>query len=139
MAALPLWPAHAPASLHSGAVSTFYPVAPSAGRILENRPASFIGRQLSRRGLAICSRPGVGLLAVAALFSGVGFMGWAQNGGYDDFAVKHGAPWDMAARALGFEISAVTITGQSRVCRGYGATQVNPAHSHLLHICRARH
>lgn len=115
MAALPFWPAHASASFHPGVGSAFYPAAASSERALKHRPASFVGRHLKRRWLTILARPGFGLLSVAALFSCVGFMGWAQNGGYDDFIAKHGAPWDMAARALGFEIAAVTITGQSRV------------------------
>ncbi len=115
VAALPLLPAHASASVHPSAASVFYPFASSSMRSLKNRPVGFVRRHIERRWVTILARPGFGLLSVVALFSCVGLMGWGQNGGYDTFIAKNGAPWDMAARALGFEIAAVTITGQSRV------------------------
>jgi cell division protein FtsQ len=49
------------------------------------------------------------------MFGAVGYAGLSENGGYADFVAREGRPWDIAARALGFEIAAVTITGQSRM------------------------
>lgn len=64
---------------------------------------------------AFLGRPGAGLLGLVALFGGVGFAGMVQNGGYDALVARDGQPWDIAARAIGFDISAVTISGQSRM------------------------
>lgn len=61
------------------------------------------------------ARPGVGFLALAVLFGGVGVFGFVQGGGYDALVSREGAPWDIAARTAGFDVSAVTITGQSRL------------------------
>lgn len=60
-------------------------------------------------------RAGVGSVATFLLFGAVGFAGLSENGGYAAFVAREGRPWDIAARALGFEIAAVTITGQSRM------------------------
>ncbi len=65
--------------------------------------------------LAFLGRPGVGLFCLAVLFGGVGFAGMVQNGGYDALVAREGQPWDIIARAVGFDIAAVTITGQSRL------------------------
>ncbi|RTL85336.1 MAG: FtsQ-type POTRA domain-containing protein [Hyphomicrobiales bacterium] len=64
---------------------------------------------------AFLGRPGVGLFGLALLFGGVGFAGMVQNGGYDALVAREGQPWDIAARAIGFDIAGVTITGQSRL------------------------
>ena len=61
------------------------------------------------------ARPGVGLAATILMFGAVGMAGFVENGGYADLVDREGQPWDIAARVLGFEISAVTITGQSRM------------------------
>ncbi|MBM3576228.1 MAG: FtsQ-type POTRA domain-containing protein [Alphaproteobacteria bacterium] len=71
------------------------------------------GRLLSR--LALLSRPGVGSLATIALFVFVGAAGFIENGGYADLVAREGELYDVAARFAGFPISAVTITGQSRL------------------------
>ncbi len=65
--------------------------------------------------LSFLGRPGVGLLCLGLLFGGVGLAGMMQNGGYDALVAREGQPWDIAARTLGFDIAAVTITGQSRL------------------------
>ncbi|TLG78919.1 cell division protein FtsQ/DivIB [Methylocystis sp. B8] len=71
------------------------------------------GRLLSR--LALLGRPGVGSLATIALFVFVGAAGFIENGGYTDLVAREGELYDIAARVAGFPISAVTITGQSRL------------------------
>lgn len=65
--------------------------------------------------LAFLGRPGFGLLGLLLLFGVVGAAGMAQSGAYDALVARDGQPWDMAARAVGFDIAAVTITGQSRL------------------------
>lgn len=83
---------------------------------------------------AFLARPGVGLAAVLLLFGGVGLAGALQNGGYDALIRREGQPWDIAARAFGFDISAVTITGQSRLTENelLDAAGVTPRQSLLF-------
>ncbi|MCX7899936.1 MAG: FtsQ-type POTRA domain-containing protein [Methylocystis sp.] len=38
-----------------------------------------------------------------------------QNGSYARMVARDGAPWEIAARAFGFPVAAITITGQSRL------------------------
>lgn len=65
--------------------------------------------------LTVFARPGAGLAATIMLFGAIGFAGLIQNGGFAELVAREGAPYDIAARAVGFSISAVTITGQSRL------------------------
>ena len=87
------------------------PAAPVAPRLLSRK--GFGERLLSR--LAPFARPGVGTLAVFAFLGFVGAAGFVQNGGYAALVANDGELYDIAARAMGFPISAVTITGQSRL------------------------
>lgn len=64
---------------------------------------------------AAAARPGVGLAATFALFASVGWAGFVQNGGYADLVQHEGEPGDIIARALGFPIDAVTISGQGQI------------------------
>ena len=58
---------------------------------------------------------------LAALFLGaVSLYGAVRGGQYDAFVVDHGAPGDMAAKVLGFDIDLVTIMGS----RGLTETEV---------------
>lgn len=83
---------------------------------------------------AFLARPGVGLVAALLLFGGVGLAGALQNGGYDALIRREGQPWDIAARAFGFDISAITITGQSRLTENelLDAAGVTPRQSLLF-------
>ncbi|MGD9543284.1 MAG: cell division protein FtsQ/DivIB [Methylocystis sp.] len=65
--------------------------------------------------LALLGRSGVGSLATVALFGVVGAAGFVENGGYAALVASEGELYDVAARAVGFPISAVTITGQTRL------------------------
>ena len=67
------------------------------------------------RAAAVLALPGVGLAAALALFATVGWTGFVQNGGYADLVQREGDPRDILARALGFPIDAVTISGQGRI------------------------
>jgi cell division protein FtsQ len=75
----------------------------------KNRSKSLLSR------LALLGRPGVGTLAIFALFGLVGAAGSVENGGYAALVESEGELYDIVARAAGFPISAVTITGQSRL------------------------
>ncbi len=71
--------------------------------------ASFASR------LRVFVRPGVGAASMLALFAAIGIAGFVQNGSYASLVARDGRPWDIAARAVGFPIAAVTISGQSRL------------------------
>jgi cell division protein FtsQ len=70
-------------------------------------------------------------LAVLALFGLVGAAGFVENGGYAALVASEGELYDIAARAAGFPISAVTITGQSRLSERelLDAARVGPRNS----------
>ncbi|QGM98305.1 cell division protein FtsQ/DivIB [Methylocystis parvus] len=111
---LPLvhFPAAAPSPAVVGApFSEAAPVNPNVSRQAPRRveESSKVAR------FAFLGKPGVGFAALLLLFGGVGFAGLVQNGGYDQIVAAEGQPWDVVARTVGFDISAVTITGQSRL------------------------
>ncbi|MGO9941355.1 MAG: cell division protein FtsQ/DivIB [Rhodoblastus sp.] len=65
-----------------------------------------------RRLVEFLNLPGVGIVLTVGLFAGVGLYGAQLNGQYAGFVHDHGHPRDIAARALGFGVDAVTIAGQ---------------------------
>jgi cell division protein FtsQ len=60
----------------------------------------------------IARLPGLGLGLTLTFFACVGLFGAVQGGGYESFVKENGRPRDIAARALGFGVEAVTIAGQ---------------------------
>lgn len=98
---------HAPPAPAYGAaaVNPAFPRAPAR----KGRGARLLAR------FAILAQPGVGAVAVFAFFGLVGLCGFVENGGYADLVAHEGELYDIAARAAGFPVSAVTITGQSRL------------------------
>ena len=58
---------------------------------------------------------GVGLMLAVALIGGVGFLGAERGGEYQAFLASEGGVGDYLARALGFGVAAVTISGQSQI------------------------
>jgi cell division protein FtsQ len=110
-------PLAAPAPSRAGAYSAPAPQASRAPQPRSSRLASFL------------ATPGVGLLATVAFFATVGFVGCKQNGEYSDFVAHNGRPVDLAARALGFSIDAVTISGlgELRESEVLAASGVGPA------------
>jgi cell division protein FtsQ len=107
------------------------------GRLRTLEPAPRVARRkrfaasLALRASQALSRPGVGLLLSLALFGGVGLFGAAQNGEYAEFVRRSGAPRDIVARALGFAVDAVTITGQAQLRESdiLAASGVDPTNS----------
>ncbi len=77
--------------------------------------ASSAMRRFFERLAAFALLPGVGALALVVLFAAVGWTGFVHNGGYRELVAQGGEPHDMIARALGFPISAVTISGENRL------------------------
>jgi cell division protein FtsQ len=71
---------------------------------------------------------------VALLFGGVAAAAFVQNGGYDELVEREGRPRDILARAIGFPVAAITITGQSQLREDelLKASGVGPANSLLF-------
>jgi cell division protein FtsQ len=112
---LPLvhFPVAQPRTAVAGApFSSDAPVNPNLSRPAPRRRSE---EAAARSHVAFFGRPGVGIVALIMLFGAVGFAGLVQNGGYDRIVATEGEPWDILARAVGFDIAAVTITGQSRL------------------------
>ncbi len=109
----------------TGAGPSFAPAQPAlAGRAPARldvyRPASrFLpfrrrrrARALLGRAFAYAGRRGAGLLLAVLLFAGVGVYGGLLGGGFERLVAEHGAPGDIAAKAVGFGVTQVTISGQ---------------------------
>jgi cell division protein FtsQ len=95
-------------SAFAGAPSSY---APARTRIFPR------ARQRQHRGwraalARFCGLPGLGLGLSLAFFAGVGLYGAQRGGQYDAFVKANGAPADIVARALGFGLDTVAITGQ---------------------------
>ena len=58
---------------------------------------------------------GVGLALAAALIFGAGAFGVVRGGEYASFVAREGSLPDFIARALGFDIAVVTISGQTEM------------------------
>jgi len=122
-------------SIQLGAYAAPYgnPVASQPAERRPRPPASAATRPA--RGLSrLAALPGFGTAALALLFGGVGAAGFVQNGGYDEFVARNGAPRDIVARALGFSIEVVTISGLGEVSENdvLAASGVKPTHSLLF-------
>ncbi|HEY8261352.1 MAG TPA: cell division protein FtsQ/DivIB [Methylosinus sp.] len=83
--------------------------------------------------LALFSLPGVGVAATVALFGVVGLTASTHNGGYAEFVARNGNPRDVIARALGFAVEAITISGldelredEALAASGVGPTDTLP-------------
>jgi cell division protein FtsQ len=123
-------PAH-----YGAAASEIFPAAnaPPPARVARSARN---GARAPRRGLmsrlfVFLGRPGVGAVAVTMFFAIVGWTGFVHGGGYAELVAKQGAPQDIIARAIGFEISAVTISGQTEVSEAdvLAAAGVSPRNS----------
>lgn len=70
------------------------------------------GLDIPGRTLDLAQRRGAGV-TLATLFLGAVFAyGAAIGGAYDGFVARNGSPADIVARAVGFGVDAITITGQ---------------------------
>jgi cell division protein FtsQ len=113
-----------PRARHGAAYPAEHTASPAAQDYFPGQPVNpnFARTASRRRGRAslasrfqFLARPGVGPFSIAAIFVAIGLAGFVQNGGYAKFVSREGAPWDIAARVVGFPINAVTISGQSRL------------------------
>lgn len=132
----PIAPAFAGASV-SGKPPAF------AGASAPGKPPAFAGARLSasakifprarqsqrgdtRAAIARClALPGLSLSLGLAFFAAVGLFGAQRGGQYDAFVRANGAPADIVARALGFGLDTVTISGtlelnEAQILRGAG-------------------
>lgn len=116
------------------------PVA-SATRLSPARRARPARSGLADKFIALVARRGVGL-TLALLFLGVvGVYASVRGGQYEAFVAQYGAPRDLAAKAFGFGVDAVTITGQGELSEPeiLGAAGVGPKVSlPFLDVVRAR-
>jgi cell division protein FtsQ len=77
-------------------------------------PAPVKSRRRARRVTAEARprpMPGLGTVLVVALLSATGLYGAVRGGEYAAYVAENGAPADLVAKALGFSIQAVTISG----------------------------
>jgi len=113
----PLAPLFArPLGAMAGAVPPATRVRPAEFRRASNR-AALNGFSFDRATVLAqrIARPGVGSLAVLLLVAGAGALGFVHNGGYAELVERIGAPQDALARAIGFPIDQVTISGETRL------------------------
>lgn len=105
----------------AGAAAAAPPSAPAAAPVTASptptprMPLRSTRRERLLARLFLLGRPGVGTLVTLAFFAVVGAAGFVENGGYAALVASEGEIYDIAARAVGFPIAAVTITGQSRL------------------------
>ena len=64
-----------------------------------------------QKAAAILTAPGAGALLSVALFAVTGAYGIVKGGHYAAYVAREGEPADILAKALGFSIQAVTISG----------------------------
>lgn len=96
-----------------GAASFFSPSRPSLPAV-RRRPRNRAGFSTLERIAARLPRFS-GAVLVAALMGATGLYGAVRGGQYDDFVAHHGDPRDIVARAVGFGIREVTISGISEL------------------------
>ncbi|MGI3900897.1 MAG: cell division protein FtsQ/DivIB [Janthinobacterium lividum] len=79
---------------------------PPSSSVKSRRRAKRVTAEARRRPL-----PGLGTVLVVALLSATGLYGTVRGGQYATYVAENGSPADLVAKALGFSIDAVTITG----------------------------
>ena len=79
-------------------------------------------------------RGGPGALLLVALFTATGLYGVVRNGDYAAFVQASGSPFDLLAKAAGFPIRAIAITGPKSLEPGeiLDAAGISPHNSLLL-------
>lgn len=84
--------------------------------------------------LARLAGPGVGAAFAATVLLSTGVYGAVKGGHYEAFKAAEGAPADILAKAAGFGIEAVTITGQSELAESdvLAAADIGPRNSLLF-------
>ncbi len=115
------------------------PTAVSVGAILPRRVLlrgeRSTGRGLARLRRVVLAAPrGLGLALTIGLLGGVALFGAMRGGEYDAFIAREGELRDVAARALGFDIAIVTISGQVELRERelLGAAHITPKNSLLF-------
>lgn len=98
------------------------------------KPARGLGRRRQTFGWRLFDRlagPGTGAALAIAVLGGAGVYGAVRGGHYDAFVAAEGAPADLLAKAFGFAIDTITITGLAELdeARVLAATQISPRSS----------
>jgi cell division protein FtsQ len=88
---------------------------------------------LRLRGIFSAHVTQVGLITL--FFAASGIYGALRGGQYDAFVAEYGSPADLAARALGLGIAAITISGERELAYSdiLAAAQISP-HNSLLFL-----
>ena len=88
----------------------------------------------ARKLLPASTRGGRGVALTIALFAATGLYGSICGGQYATFVEQNGSPLDLAAKALGFQIDAITISGIKQLDQGeiLAAAAIDPSHSLLF-------
>ncbi len=87
----------------------------AAARVLLRRERSTAGLLAWTRGLLRPAPRGLGLALAAALIVGAAGFGAVRGGEYASFVAREGSLGDYLARAAGFDIAIVTISGQAEL------------------------
>ena len=116
-------------SLRTLAFSAPAASAPAAGPTLRREAA--LRRRASIVAGFVSAPRGVGVALSAALFAAVVAAAFRSGDSYSRFVAAYGAPRDIAARALGFGVDAITISGpvQLKVADVLKAADVAPTAS----------
>ncbi|MBX9757477.1 MAG: FtsQ-type POTRA domain-containing protein [Beijerinckiaceae bacterium] len=72
-------------------------------------------RELPGQALALFTRKGAGVVMAAAFFGAVFVYGALKGGAYEDFVARNGEIHDVIARAMGFGLDVITISGQREI------------------------
>ncbi len=86
---------------------------PLSPPIRSRRRAKRVAQEPHRRPL-----PGLGTVLVVALLSVTGLYGSVRGGQYATYVAENGSPADLVAKALGFSIDVVTISGLKSLTPG---------------------
>jgi cell division protein FtsQ len=93
------------------------------------------------RAAAALSGPAATFVFIFGLFLAAGAYGAVRGGEYDAFIAENGAPADIAAKAFGFAIEAVTINGQIELSEAevLSVAEISPRSSLLfLDVAKVR-
>jgi cell division protein FtsQ len=96
---------------------------------------------LGHRAVVALSGPAATFVFISGLFLAAGAYGAVRGGEYDAFIAENGAPADLAAKAFGFGIEAVTINGQAELSEAevLSVAEISPRSSLLfLDVAKVR-
>ncbi len=105
--------------------------APTPRRSKAARGSGRKRQSFARRLLERLAGPGTGAALALAVLGGTGIYGAVRGGHYDQFIATEGTPIDVLAKALGFAIDTITLTGLAELdeAQALDAAQISPRNS----------